>query len=88
MASRVEVEGTFERTEGHSQSAGDFPRSISEKKKAMAAPVPISKEAANVIEILAKMVHRIRIILMSYIGTAVSGRQRLLVRKKKKVKLI
>ena len=52
----------------------------------MAAPVPISKEAANEIEILAKMVHRIRIILMSYIGTAVSGRQRLLVRKKKKSK--
>jgi hypothetical protein len=60
MASRVEV-GTFERTEGHSQSAGDFPRTISEKK-AMAPPVPISKEVANETEILAKMVHQIRII--------------------------
>ena len=55
----------------------------------MAPPVPISKEAANEIETLAKMVHRIRIILRSYIGTAVSGRQPLLVEKKrKKTKLI
>jgi hypothetical protein len=77
MASRVG--GAFERTEGHSQSAGDFPRSVSETSM----HVSISKEVANETEILAEMAHQIRIII-SCTGTAVSGRQRLLVKKKDK----